>query len=308
MLNTLQINNAFYPKISIVTSSFNQAQFIEETIKSVLSQGYPNLEYIIIDGGSTDGSVDIIKKYADKLSYWVSESDNGRGDAVNKGFKHCTGEIMGWINPGNEYFPWTFSILSSIFADLPEVEWLASETNILLNDEGVVSGRIIFVNFGRWGFKDGLYLPCVCNDIPQESTFWRRSLWVKTGAYLDKKLSFAIDFELWQRFFKHSKLYTVGTALAAKRLQKAAMLYQTSNNYSMEAYKVWRSARGHFPVFLISFLKCLFLKIPLLGYALWIRAIRYDHVLEKWYSTRLHFKSIFKYYMIILRRVIKIIK
>ena len=106
------------PKISIVTPSFNQAQFIEETILSVLNQNYPNLEYIIIDGGSTDGSVDIIKKYADKIAYWVSEKDSGMYDAINKGFGKSTGEILAWINSDDIFFDnkRKFNIVISNFA------------------------------------------------------------------------------------------------------------------------------------------------------------------------------------------------
>jgi glycosyltransferase involved in cell wall biosynthesis len=88
----------YYPKITIVTPSFNQGEFLEETIQSVLNQGYPNLEYIIIDGGSTDKSVDIISKYSKELSYWVSEKDNGQSEAINKGFRKATGEIVTWLN------------------------------------------------------------------------------------------------------------------------------------------------------------------------------------------------------------------
>src|SRR5215469_5586779 len=96
------------PKISIVTPSFNQAEFLEETIRSVLDQNYPNLEYVVVDGGSTDGSVDIIKKYAHRLAWWVSEPDDGQYAAINKGFKHSSGEIMAWINSDDKYLPWTF--------------------------------------------------------------------------------------------------------------------------------------------------------------------------------------------------------
>ena len=88
----------FFPKISIVTPSFNQAEFIEETILSVLNQKYPNLEYIIIDGGSSDGTIDIIKKYEDKIAYWISEKDDGQSYAINKGLQRSTGEIISWLN------------------------------------------------------------------------------------------------------------------------------------------------------------------------------------------------------------------
>src|SRR5215204_5758135 len=109
------------PKISIVTPSYNQAEFIEETILSVINQNYPNLEYIVIDGGSTDGSVEIIKKYEQYFSYWVSEPDKGHADALNKGFAKATGEVMAWINSDDKYFPWTFATVAEVYSQFPEV-------------------------------------------------------------------------------------------------------------------------------------------------------------------------------------------
>ena len=110
------------PRISVVTPSFNQGAFLEETLRSVLDQGYPNLEYFVIDGGSTDASVDIIRNYASRLTYWVSESDQGQYDAINKGFARSMGEIMAWLNSDDKYLPWTFSIAGEISATRPEVE------------------------------------------------------------------------------------------------------------------------------------------------------------------------------------------
>ena len=113
-----------FPKVSIITPSFNQSEYLEQTILSVLNQGYPNLEYIIIDGGSTDGSVKIINKYTDKLSFWLSETDKGMYDAINKGFKKCTGEIFAWINSDDVYFDNALQVAADIFTQIPEVDWI----------------------------------------------------------------------------------------------------------------------------------------------------------------------------------------
>src|SRR5215468_10026487 len=112
------------PKLSIVTPSFNQGRFLEETIRSVLTQNYPNLEYIIIDGGSTDETVDVIRKYQDKVNYWVSEKDRGQVDAINKGIEKCTGDIFGFINSDDVYLPGTFSAVIEHFQANPKSEWV----------------------------------------------------------------------------------------------------------------------------------------------------------------------------------------
>jgi len=114
------------PLLSIVTPSFNQAPFLGETIASVLDQNYSAREYIVIDGGSADGSVDIIRQHADRITYWVSKPDRGQYDAINKGFGRASGEIMAWINADDMYAPWAFSVVGEIFATHPEVEWLTS--------------------------------------------------------------------------------------------------------------------------------------------------------------------------------------
>ena len=124
-----------YPRISIVTPSFNQGKYIEQTIQSVLSQNYPNLEYIIIDGGSTDGTVEIIKKYEQQLTYWISEPDKGQTDAINKGFAKCTGEIFNWINSDDYYSPNSLHIVAEVFSENPTAKVVCGLENGFYNEQ-----------------------------------------------------------------------------------------------------------------------------------------------------------------------------
>ena len=113
-----------FPTISVVTPSYNQGRFLEETICSVLTQSYPCVEYVVIDGASSDDSVEIIRKYAGQLTYWVSETDKGQYDAINKGFARTTGEIMAWLNSDDMYTPWALTVVADIFRLFPHVEWI----------------------------------------------------------------------------------------------------------------------------------------------------------------------------------------
>jgi glycosyltransferase involved in cell wall biosynthesis len=228
-----------YPKISIVTPSYNQAEFLEYTIRSVLDQGYPNLEYIVIDGGSTDGSVDIIKKYADRITYWVSEKDNGQYDAINKGFSHSTGEIMGWINSSDIHYPWTFKTIAEIFEQLSEVQWLAGMPTHL--STGNAPQRVATSNPKNiYDILNGNY-----RWIQQESVFWKRDLWIKAGGQLDIKIKYAEDFNLWLRFFKHTKLYNVNTILAGFRYHDVRRGGDLVNDkYDTEAKTVFKEFKS----------------------------------------------------------------
>ncbi len=236
------------PRISIVTTSLNQAQFLEEAILSVLNQSYPNLEYIVVDGGSTDGSVDIIRKYADRLACWISERDSGQYDALNKGLKLTTGEIMAWLNSDDKYTPWAFSVVAEVFRTFPEIEWLTSTYPLWWDRNGQAVKSFDIGGFNRQAFMRGANLPgrrwYSRSWIQQESTFWRRSLWERTGTYVDASLQLAGDFELWLRFWQHADLYGVATPLGGFRVHARQKTAQRFEEYLAEAERILERCGG----------------------------------------------------------------
>jgi glycosyltransferase involved in cell wall biosynthesis len=205
------------PKISIVTVSYNSAAFIERTITSVLTQNYPNLEYIIIDGGSTDGTAEIIKKYDSSLAYWHTGKDAGQYDAINKGFSKSTGDILAFINADDIYLPWTLNTVASIFSSLKDVEWLTSLNASTIDQTGSIFRSGTIRPISTKGFRQGFYIPGKSDFgcIVQEGTFWRRSLWEKAGSSIDLTYKLAADFDLWARFTDYSNLFCLAQPLAA---------------------------------------------------------------------------------------------
>jgi glycosyltransferase involved in cell wall biosynthesis len=180
------------PTISIVTPSFNQGAYIEETIQSVLDQKYPKLEYVIQDGGSKDNTVAILEKYSAQLSAWESKADSGQTNAINKGFLLTTSDIMGWLNSDDILLPGTLHTVGRYFAMHPEVDVIYGN-RVLIDADSMEVGRWILPNHDH-------HILTWVDYVPQETLFWRRSLWEKIGSGLDESFRFAMDWDLLIRF------------------------------------------------------------------------------------------------------------
>lgn len=209
-----------YPKISIVTPAYNCQQFIGATMQSVLEQNYPNLEYIVIDGGSTDGTAQVIEQFASHLSYWHSQKDAGQYDAINQGFARSTGEVMCWLNADDMLLPRSLFVVGEIFSQLTEVRWLSSLQPATWDANGLLAQVDHLPGFSRQAFLDGLYLPTTAKKgywLQQESTFWRRSLWDQAGGSIPN-YDLAGDFALWCQFYQYANLCGTHYPLAGFRM------------------------------------------------------------------------------------------
>lgn len=220
------------PKITIVTPSYNQGQYLEETIRSVLMQDYPNLEYIVIDGGSTDDSLPIIQKYAKHLAYWVSEPDGGQAQAINKGFRRSTGDMMGWLNSDDLLLPDALWRVARAFVRRPDTMIVTGLRKVYDHDS-----RFLHNLFDAIPTEDILRIRC---SVFQETTFWRRAVWETVGE-LDETFQYALDFAYWQRVLDAGYRFTLlpyylggfrlhadskGTRMEAVRSAELSRLYQ----------------------------------------------------------------------------------
>ncbi len=199
---------------------------------SVLNQNYANLEYVLVDGGSSDDSVEIIKRHAGRLAHWETGPDDGMYAAVAKGLNRSTGEVMGWLNSDDMHLPWTLRAVGEIFEIFPEVQWITTTQPAFWDYRGIMIGLGQIDGFSRDAFLDGRNFSPLTERprtighsvnlqgcLQQESTFWRRSLWDKAGGYLSQDYGSAGDFELWCRFLRHAEPYGVTIPLAGFRLQ-----------------------------------------------------------------------------------------
>jgi glycosyltransferase involved in cell wall biosynthesis len=187
------------PLVSVVTPSFNQAQYLEQTIRSVLDQDYAHIEYIVIDGASTDGSLEIIKRYQERLAHWVSEPDKGQTDAINKGFALASGEILAWLNSDDTYLPNAVSEAISYLDAYPKAGMVYGDAN-LIDASGEVIGRFPARQTDYRRLQRGHV------HIPQQASFFRASIWQQVGP-LDPSFYFAMDYDLWVRISRIAPLH-----------------------------------------------------------------------------------------------------
>ena len=203
------------PTISIVTPNLNAAEFLGETMESVLEQDYPALQYVVADGGSSDRSMEIVRQYRDRLHGVIHEPDEGHADAINRGFSLTSGEVMGWLNSDDVLHPGALATVGAVFAAFPDINWITGRPTLAIG--GGAAGPTRMRRRPGRKFTYGDFLAGDYRWLQQESTFWRRSLWEKAGGSLDGRLHLAVDLELWMRFFRHARLSTVGALLGAFR-------------------------------------------------------------------------------------------
>jgi len=221
--------------VSIVTPSYNQARYLEATIQSVLAQDYPRIEYIVMDGASTDSSVEIIKKHESRLAYWISEKDNGQADAINKGMARANGEILAWLNSDDYYLPKTISAAMKVFEENPDVVMLYGD--MLAVDE---QGKTINVlKYKQLSLEDLLCFQI----IGQPAVFFRREAYEKTGG-LDPTFHFLLDHHLWIRLAQQGKILHVPQIWAAARYHAEAKNRVKASEFGREAFRILDWVKG----------------------------------------------------------------
>lgn len=204
------------PKISIITPSYNQGQYIEETIVSIIGQNYANLEYIIIDGGSTDNTVEVIKRYQQHISYWVSEKDNGQSDAINKGLKRATGDVVAWLNSDDIYTKGALQAVADAFGANPMAGIAYGDVESFFPD----GRKEVWTN----KFEPADFFSRV--SIHQPAVFWKRSLH-STFGYIDESFYYLMDYDFWARIFFNAPSVRIDKTLALFRVHDNA---KTGNN------------------------------------------------------------------------------
>ncbi len=220
------------PKITIVTPVYNCVEYIEETIKSVLTQDYKNIEYIIVDGGSNDGTFKIIEKYLKKINFFISEKDEGMYDALNKGFKMATGKYLAWLNADDLYFNNCISKTVELM-EKNNYQWINGISATLIKKK--LKLRTLY-HYPNIILKNRLMTPCLWGYVPQESTIFTKELYIKSGG-VNRHLKYAGDFHLWSKFSKNSELISVNIPIGVFRKRNNQMS-ENQKNYLREVNKI----------------------------------------------------------------------
>lgn len=208
------------PKISIVTPSFNQVKFIRATIESVLNQDYPHLEYLVIDGGSTDGTVKILKSYGNRLK-WISESDQGQSDAINKGLRLATGQVLAYLNSDDVLAPGALRKVGTYFATHPDCDWATGDCDVIgVDGKILLSHNWLIHSYKRILLK--LYSPFILrvvdNMLPQPSTFWSRRAYKRVGKF-NVRYHYVMDYDYWLRLSQYYRPHDLRVVLSGFRAQ-----------------------------------------------------------------------------------------
>ncbi len=217
------------PLISIVTPSYNQVRFLGTTIESVIHQNYEPIEYLIADGGSTDGSVDVIKNYQKRLKWWVSEKDKGQADAVNKGLARAAGEIIGWLNSDDVYQPGSLALVSGVFQDNPDASMVYGDV-ASIDGEG---RRFNVMRFQQWGLPELMRF----NIISQPGVWFRKSALDQVGL-LNPEYHFLLDHHLWLRLARVGRCIYIPQILASARYHEAAKNIARAGEFGRDAYRI----------------------------------------------------------------------
>ena len=224
------------PLVSIVTPSFNQAPYLEAAMASVFAQDYPDIEYLVIDGASSDGSVELIKRQAARLAYWVSEPDRGQTEAINKGFAQATGAYLAWLNADDRLKPSAVREAVAFLEAHPDVGMVYGDADYI-DAQGRVVGRFPAAQTDYTRLRKGYV------HIPQQAAFWRAEFWRQVGP-LDPSFTFAMDYDLWVRLARISKLHYLPRPWAEFRLHTDSKTIQNDQRAWDEMLKVHRREGG----------------------------------------------------------------